>query len=129
MKQVIMAIHCINFLLVMGEMWIIFKNMRKRAHYCLLMNCIALLLYSVGSLLMLFVETEEAYFIAFGLSWAGKVGVVVTMLFFCIHLCESKLSPIISTIETVFAAICPWVAAGCCLTGYQAQDSTSAGTN
>lgn len=106
MKQVIMVIHCINFLLVMGEMWIVFKNMRKRAHYSLLMNCIALLLYSLGSLLMLFVETEEAYFIAFALSWIGKVGVVVSMLFFCIHLCESKLPPIVAAIESGFAAIC-----------------------
>ena len=106
MKYVIMTIHCINFLLVSGAMGIIFKNMKKRAHYWLFINCIALLMYSVGSLLMISVKTEEAYFIAFALSWIGKAMVVVSMLFFGVNLCESKISPIIMALESCFAAVC-----------------------
>ncbi|MBE5938199.1 MAG: response regulator [Lachnospiraceae bacterium] len=106
MKQVIMVIHCINLLLAIGEMWIVFKKMRKRAHYCLLMNCFSLIIYSLGSLLMLFVETKEAYYIAFTVSWIGKVGVTVSMLFFCIHLCESKISAVVSIGLSIFSVIC-----------------------
>jgi len=105
MRQVVLVTQWITFFLIISEMLLVFKNMRKRPHYYLFMNCIALLLYSAGSLMMLYVEAEEAYFIAFMLSWAGKVGVVVSMLFFCISFCESRLPVVITAIESGFAAI------------------------
>lgn len=105
MKQVIMIPQLITFFLIVIEMWLVFKNMKKRAHYFLFVNCIALLLYSVGSLLMLFVETEEAYFISFMFSWAGKIGVVISMLFFCINYFECKLPVAITAIESGLAVI------------------------
>ena len=103
MKHAIMIPQWITFFLIVIEMWLIFKNMKKRAHYYLFVNCIALLLYSVGSLVMFFVETEEAYFIAFMLSWAGKIGVVVSILFFCISYFESKIPVVIPVLESGLA--------------------------
>ena len=105
MKQAIMFTQWINFFLIVSEMWMVFRNMKKRAHYYLFANCFALVLYSTGSLFMLYVETEEAYFVAMLLSWAGKIGVVVSLLFFCIAFCESKLPKVIPAIESVFAVI------------------------
>jgi len=100
-----MVTQWINILLLVSESWVVFRNMRKRMHYYLFVNCMSMLLCSTGSLLMFFVETEEAGFISFLLSWAGKVGVVVSMFFFCIKLCESKLPVIITAIESGFAVI------------------------
>lgn len=100
-----MVTQWINILLLVSESWVVFRNMRKRMHYYLFVNCMFMLLCSTGSLLMFFVETEEAVFISFLLSWAGKVGVVVSMFFFCIKLCESKLPVIITAIESGFAVI------------------------
>lgn len=105
MKQVIMITQGITFLLIIIEMWLVFKNMRKRAHYYLFLNCIALFFYSVGSLLMLFVVTGEAYSLALMLSWTGKVGVVVSMLFFCTSYFECMLPAAITAIESGFAVI------------------------
>ena len=105
MKTVIMIPQWITFFLVVIEMWVIFKNMKKRAHYYLFVNCIALLLYSVGSLIMLSVETEEAYFIGFMLSWAGKIGVVVSILFFCISYFKCRIPVVIPVIESGLALI------------------------
>jgi hypothetical protein len=59
----------------------------------------------MGSLLMLFVETEGAYFISLMLSWAGRIGVIVSTFFFCIELCEIKLPVIITALESGFAFI------------------------
>ena len=106
MRQVITVTQWITFLLIICEMWVIFTNMRKRTHYYLFLNGIALFLYGVGSLLMLYFGTDEAYYIAFMLSWTGKVGVVVSMLFFCISFCESKFPVVITALESGFAAIC-----------------------
>lgn len=100
-----MVTQWINILLIVSESWVVFRNMRKRMHYYLFVNCMSMILCSTGSLLMFFVETEEAGFISFMLSWAGKVGVVVSMFFFCIKLCESKLPVIITAIESGFAVI------------------------
>lgn len=105
MKQVILIPLWITFFLIVVEMWLIFKNMKKRAHYYLFVNCIALLLYSVGSLIMLFVETEEAFFITFMMSWTGKIGVVVSILFFCISYFESKIPVVIPVVESGLAGI------------------------
>ena len=105
MQQVILLTQWINVFLIMSETWVVFMNMRNRMHYYLFLNCISMLLCSVSSLLTLFVETEEAYFILFMLSWAGKVGVTLTMFLFCIKLCESKLPKIISALETGFVVV------------------------
>lgn len=105
MRQVIMVTQWLTFILIICELLIVFKNMRKRTHYYLFMNSLALVSYSVGSLLTIYFETEEALLISYMLTWAGKVGVVVSMLFFCISLCESKISPVITAIESGFAAI------------------------
>jgi len=105
MRQVIVATQWLTFILIICELLIVFKNMRRRTHYYLFMNSIALISYSIGSLLTLYFEAEEALYISYMLTWAGKVGVVVSMLFFCISLCESKISPVITAIESGFAAI------------------------
>lgn len=105
MKQAIMIPQWITFFLTVVELWVVFKKMKKRAHYYLFVNCIALILYSVGSLLMFFVSTEEAYFISFSFSWAGKIGVVISLLFFCISYFECKLPVAISAIESGIAVI------------------------
>ena len=105
MRQIIMVTQWLTFILIICELLIVFKNMRKRTHYYLFMNSLALVSYSVGSLLTIYFETEEALLISYMLTWAGKVGVVVSMLFFCISLCESKISPVITAIESGFAAI------------------------
>jgi len=39
------------------------------------------------------------------LSWAGKVGVVISLFYFCIELCECKLPVIITAVESAFAVI------------------------
>lgn len=103
MKQVILFAQWIIIFLIVSETWVVFKNMRKRVHYYLFVNCISMLLCSVGFGLTFFVETEEAYFIAHMLSWAGRVGVIVSTFFFCIKLCEFKLPRIVTTIEAGFA--------------------------
>ena len=105
MKQVVVFAQWINFILIICEMCVVFKNMRKRAHYFLFMNCIALVFYSVGSLLMLYVVSDEAYYISLMMSWAGKIGVVVSMLFFCKNFFEYKLPIIILALESGMAAI------------------------
>ena len=105
MKQAIMIPQWITFFLTVVELWVVFKKMKKRDHYYLFVNCIALILYSVGSLLMFFVSTEEAYFISFSFSWAGKIGVVISLLFFCISYFECKLPVAIPAIESGIAVI------------------------
>lgn len=105
MKQIIMITQWINILLIVSVTWVIFNNMRKRMHYYLFVNCISMLFCSVGSLLMLLTQTEEACFISFMLSWAGKVGVVISLFYFCIELCECKLPVIITAVESAFAVI------------------------
>jgi len=105
MKQIIILTQLMNIFLVVSLTWVIFKNMRKRMHYYLFVNCIAMLLCGMGSLAMLFVETEEAFFISLMLSWAGKVGVVISMFFFCIKFCQCKLPVIVTIIESGFAFI------------------------
>ena len=105
MKQIILFAQWIIIFLILSETWIVFRNMRKRMHHYLFLNCFAMLLCSVGSLLMLFVETEEAYFIALMLSWAGRVGVAVAILLFCIEFCECKFPVIVTFVENGFALI------------------------
>lgn len=105
MKQIILLTQWINILLIISETWVVFKNMRKRMHYYLFLNCISMLLCSATSLISLFVETEEAFYILFLMSWAGKVGIVITMFFFCIRICESKLPVIIAALESGFAFV------------------------
>lgn len=105
MKQIILLTQWINILLIISETWVVFKNMRKRMHYYLFVNCISMLLCSATSLISLFVETEEAYYILFLMSWAGKVGIVITMFFFCMKICESKLPVVIAALESSFAVI------------------------
>ena len=60
MKPIILFAQWIIIFLIVSETWIVFKHMRKRMHHYLFLNCFAMLLCSVGSLLMLFVETEES---------------------------------------------------------------------
>ena len=103
MKYVILLTQWINFLLIVCETWLVFKNMKKKDHYYLFVNCIALIIYSLGSLLMLFVETDESLFISFMFTWAGKVGVVISMLFFCITFSGRRLPAIVTAIESCFA--------------------------
>ena len=105
MKQIIMIPQWITLLLTVIEMWLVFKKMKRRAHYYLFVNSIALLLYSVSSLLLLFVETEEAYYVLFMFSWAGKIGVVISLLLFCISYFDHKLPAAITAIESGFAVI------------------------
>ena len=105
MKQIILFAQWIVIFLILSETYIVFKNMRKRMHHYLFLNCFAMLLCSVGSLLMLMVETEEAYFIALMLSWAGRVGVAVAILLFCIEFCECKFPVIVTVIENGFALV------------------------
>ena len=105
MKQIILLTQLINIFLIVIETWVVFKNMRKRMHYYLFLNCMAMLLCSVGSLLQLFVETEEAFFLTFMMSWTGKIGVLISVFFFCIKLCERKFPIIITTIISGFAVI------------------------
>jgi hypothetical protein len=59
----------------------------------------------VGSLLMLYVETEEAYFISLMMSWGGKIGTVVSLLFFCMAFFEYKLPVVVVALESGFSAI------------------------
>ena len=105
MKQVVVFAQWVNFILIICEMCAVFKKMRKRAHYYLFMNCIALVLYSVGSLLMLYVVTDEAYYISLMMSWAGKIGVVVSMLFFCKDFFGYKLPIVVTALESGISAI------------------------
>jgi len=105
MREVIIFTQSINFILVLILMWVVFKNMRKRSHYYLFLNCLSIFLCSVSSLLMLFFETEDAYFVAFLFSWAGKLGVVVSLFFFCKELCEIKLPAIVTVLETGLAFV------------------------
>ena len=91
MKLAFTIIQWINILLIVSETSVVFRNMKKRVHYYLFLNCIAMFICSMGSLLMLFVETEGAYFISLMLSWAGRIGVIVSTFFFCIELCEFNL--------------------------------------
>lgn len=105
MKLAFTIIQWINILLIVSETSVVFRNMKKRVHYYLFLNCIAMFICSMGSLLMLFVETEGAYFISLMLSWAGRIGVIVSTFFFCIELCESKLPVIITAMESGFAFV------------------------
>ena len=105
MQQAIILAQLIILILIICETAVVFKNMRNKTHYYLFLNCFSMLLCSLSTLLTLFVVTEEAYFILFMLSWAGKVGVTLTMFFFCIKLCESNLPSIIMIVETGFAVI------------------------
>lgn len=105
MRQIVVFSQWITFIFILCEMWLVFKKMRNRAHYYLFMNSIALFLYSVGSLLLLFVEKEEAYFLAFMISWVGKIGTVVFLLHFCICFFEYKLPVVVTAIESGMSAI------------------------
>ena len=92
MRQAVEITQWITFLVIVCETWLVFRKMRNQAHYYLFMNSIALVLYSVGSLIMLYIESEEACFIALLIIWSGKIGTVVFILFFCIAFFEHKLS-------------------------------------
>ena len=107
MHQAIEITQWITFLAIVSETWLVFKKMRKQAHYYLFVNSIALVLYSVGSLLMLYVESEEACFIALMITWAGKVGTVVSTLFFANRYIHRDIPPRMgyrkATFDTVFS--------------------------
>ena len=105
MRQIVMITQWINFSLVIIELWAVFINMRKKTHYYLFLNGIATLIYSVGSILMHYVESEESYYIFFMFTWAGKVGAVVTTLLFCVKICDNKLPVVITAIESGLATI------------------------
>ena len=105
MRQIVMITQWINFSLVIIELWAVFINMRKKTHYYLFLNGIATLIYSVGSILMHYVESEESYYIFFMFSWVGKVGAVVTTLLFCVKICDNKLPVVITAIESGLATI------------------------
>lgn len=105
MRQIVMITQWINFSLVIIELWAVFINMRKKTHYYLFLNGIATLIYSVGAILMHYVESEESYYIFFMFSWVGKVGAVVTTLLFCVKICDNKLPVVITAIESGLATI------------------------
>jgi len=105
MRQMVVITQWITFFLIFVETLIVFKKMRKREHFYLFLNSIALCFYSVGSLLLFYVETEEAYFLSFMMSWIGKAGTVVTLLLFCIAFFKYRLSAIVTAIECGFSVI------------------------
>ena len=105
MRQVVIITQWLTFFLILIELWVVFMNMRKKTHYYLFVHGAATLIYSVGSILMLYVTSQEAYYIFFMFSWVGKVGAVVTSLLFCAKLCDDKLPVAITAIECSLATI------------------------
>lgn len=105
MREIIAFTYWLNLFLVLTLAGVVFLNMRKRVHYYLFLNCIALVMCSISSLFMLFSETEDAYYLAFILSWTGKVGIVIALFFFCVKFSECKLPIIVTVIESGFALI------------------------
>ena len=103
MYQVILVVQWINVLLVLMETWIVFRKMQNQLHHYLFMSCVASLIYSTGYLLSLYCHTEDAYFQAMMMSWAGKVWTVATLFFFYIELCRIKIPYFMKVALGIFA--------------------------
>ena len=105
MGNVIIASQWAVILIVLCETWVVFKNMKTRIHHYLYMNCVAMLICSTGYLLSLLSESQEACFIGLQLSWGGKIWILVSILFFCIRLCNHELSNGLAVFVGGFAMI------------------------
>ena len=91
----------IQYLCIIGlyvECWIVLKRWRTTLHSYLFFASAATLINSIGYLLELKAETEEAYITALQLSYAGRVWVAFAMFLFTLELCKVHLPHLITTI-------------------------------
>ncbi len=103
MYEIIIITQLINIILIVSETYIVFTNMKNRMHYYLFTNCIGMLLFGAGYLMMLFSKSDDAYYMTLWLSWFGKVCVVISLLLFCRRLCEYKMPKLIIALQSIFA--------------------------
>ena len=103
MRDIVITAQWGVIALLLLECWVVFRNMNKKAHYYLFLNCVSMVVCSIGYMLMLHCETEEAYFMSMLASWSGKVCTVYSVLWFCVYQCERKAPKILRAICVLIA--------------------------
>ncbi|MCR4754572.1 MAG: response regulator [Lachnospiraceae bacterium] len=105
MYYVVLALQWVNIALVMAESWIVFFNLKSRAHRFLYLNTIATLIFVTGYLHALFSDTQDAYQQSMMMVWSGKVWIPISLLLFAVDLCRIKVNKAVVIIEGLLAVI------------------------
>lgn len=105
MTQIIKVIQWINISIILTELAIVFRSMKKRVHFFLYMICISMLISGFGYLMSLYCHTEEALFMMDLFSRGGKVFAIITTLHLCLCLSNRKRPKIYQILEAILAGL------------------------
>lgn len=105
MYYVVLALQWVNIALVMAESWIVFFNLKSRAHRFLYLNTIATLIFVTGYLHALLSDTQDAYQQSMMMVWSGKVWIPISLLLFAVDLCRIKVNKAVVITEGLLAVI------------------------
>jgi len=98
MYQVVLIIQCTCIIAVLCEIWIVLKNWHDKLHSYLFLSCIATLVNSIGYLLELLSDSEEAYYMALKASWVGRVWISFALFLFIVEIVKLKIPYVVRII-------------------------------
>ena len=92
----------ISIVALFVESWIVFRNWKNSLHSFLLFSCLATLINNLGYLFELKAQSEEAYFTALQLSYAGRVWIALSLFLFTAQLCRVRIPKLLTSILVGF---------------------------
>ncbi|MCR4590028.1 MAG: diguanylate cyclase [Lachnospiraceae bacterium] len=102
LHSALLNIQYLCIIVLFLECWIVLKRWKYPIHGYLFFSCVATLVNSLGYLLELKAQTEEAYITALQLSYAGRMWIALALLIFVAELCRTGIPDILTGLLVLF---------------------------
>ncbi|MBQ7076972.1 MAG: hypothetical protein IJM91_02420 [Lachnospiraceae bacterium] len=100
-----LVIQWITLFIVIAEAVSIFTRMNNKAHYFLFINCVGMVISSIGCLMSFYANSGDAYYQNILLSWGGKIVIVVSTFLFIENLSKYRMPKIVPISGGVFGVV------------------------